>query len=94
MSKCYSDGSKNLASFLIRRNTGLKAKSNMSPKSSQRLNVMTTSKVEKSIDEDGHSKINNYTIDSKLGQGAFGKVKLAHDGSGDYYVYIVVTIGN
>jgi [calcium/calmodulin-dependent protein kinase] kinase len=39
--------------------------------------VVETSKIEKIKDELGRSKINQYTITGKLGEGSFGKVKLA-----------------
>jgi [calcium/calmodulin-dependent protein kinase] kinase len=45
----------------------------------QTLEVVQTSKLEKTIDIEGNSKINDYKVLSNLGAGAFGKVKLAQN---------------
>jgi serine/threonine protein kinase len=54
------------------------------------LDVVHTSKLEKSVDNDGNSKINNYIVSRKLGQGAFGKVKLASDIDGNEFVCCII----
>ena len=48
--------------------------------------MVQTSKLEKTIDNEGHSKLNDYTLISNLGSGAFGKVKLAQNSNNEQFV--------
>lgn len=50
------------------------------------LEVVQTSKLEKSVDTEGNAKINDYTLTKNLGSGAFGKVKLAQKSEQELFV--------
>ncbi|CAK88262.1 unnamed protein product (macronuclear) [Paramecium tetraurelia] len=47
------------------------------------LEVVQTSHLEKSVNEEGMAQINQYTVLESLGQGAFGKVKKAQNFKGE-----------
>ncbi|CAD8115080.1 unnamed protein product [Paramecium sonneborni] len=49
------------------------------------LEVVQTSRLEKSINVEGMAQINQYTVIESLGQGAFGKVKKAQNFKGDIF---------
>ncbi|CAK92905.1 unnamed protein product (macronuclear) [Paramecium tetraurelia] len=49
------------------------------------LEVVQTSRLEKSINVEGMAQINQYTVIESLGQGAFGKVKKAQNFKGEQF---------
>ncbi|CAD8047862.1 unnamed protein product [Paramecium primaurelia] len=49
------------------------------------LEVVQTSHLEKSVNEEGMAQINQYTVLESLGQGAFGKVKKAQNFKGEIF---------
>ena len=56
--------------------------------------VIETSKLDKSIDENGFKKINQYTITSDLGKGGFAKVKLGIIWEEGKYLEYAIKIAN
>jgi [calcium/calmodulin-dependent protein kinase] kinase len=50
---------------------------------------MQKSVLEKSVNAEGQTQLNQYTLLSEIGRGSFGKVKLASKGREELFVRIV-----